>query len=154
LLFAEQAIIRTGGPGPIAPNRLGVDAPPSTTPALAAVPAPTVRRTVAYICLTCEVGVGDLTDEEAAATRAEGHDLEPLTPPPDDFVDDPTSGWHIGPSAAFFREIEPKAHRVVCNWCVPPTVMSEGIEPVSHGICSKCLEAMRADLAAKKAARQ
>lgn len=29
-------------------------------------------------------------------------------------------------------------HKVVCAWC--QLVLKEGIEPVSHGICPKCLE--------------
>lgn len=30
--------------------------------------------------------------------------------------------------------------RVVCCWCVPAHVISDGIEPVSHGMCAEAVE--------------
>ncbi len=33
--------------------------------------------------------------------------------------------------------------RVECSWC--GVVLRPGVEPVSHGICPSCAEAMRAD---------
>jgi len=34
--------------------------------------------------------------------------------------------------------IEPPPLKVQCGWC--RVVMSEGVEPVSHGICEACIE--------------
>jgi hypothetical protein len=69
---------------------------------------------------------------------------------PDDFVQAPASGWHIGPAAPFFGPFI-RAHRTVCAWC--SVQISPGIEPVSHGICADDLAKVRAETEARKAAR-
>jgi len=32
--------------------------------------------------------------------------------------------------------LDERKHKVVCAWC--KVVISEGIEPISHGICNRC----------------
>jgi hypothetical protein len=42
-------------------------------------------------------------------------------------------------------------HRIDCSWC--QCVMSDGVEPISHGVCPACLEKLNTELDVVEAAR-
>ena len=65
----------------------------------------------------------------------------------------PLGGTPVPPLSVGSGEVSAEVLRCVCQWCVPPRVIREGVEPTTHGICGPCTEILMAGIRARKAAR-
>jgi hypothetical protein len=66
---------------------------------------------------------------------------------PDHLTQAAVQGGPPVPASSVTTEAQAIVLRVVCAWC--PTVIREGSEPASHGICPPCANRQMAEIAAR-----